>query len=559
MISMVTDGDALDTVTQGPDGILAGLRPGSIYLDMSTVSPHTSRTLAERVASRGAAMLAAPVSGSVQAVEEGTLTIIAGGPADAFEHVEPILRQLGRTVTYVGDAGHALLLKLAINISLAVQMLAFSEGVLLAEQGGVDRNVALQVMTHSAIGSPMLQARAAAAARTARPRLVRCGHDAKRPPARTRLRTRRRRTHALHHRGRPDAQHHPRSRVRAPRHRRRVPDALRPGRGATRSDTRIGRGVTSTAENTRTPGRPRSEKAHKAILAAAMELLFDQGLHAMSMDEVARRAGVSKATIYRWWPSKERLALDALATEWASTPPAGQRHTGSLRGDLLTRFLPWLRQLNHKPYARVVAGLVAEAQTNPEFAELYRQHFVQARRDATRELLVQARDRGEIAANHRPRSHPRPALRPHLPPPAARPRPPHRAIRPTSHRLRHHRNIRERTHRTAMKLRRQPGPTMADRRRSYGAYSAGRTGSSPPRSLAAQELHPPRRAATPLTHSAAPAPSRGAPAGGAAQLHEEGADLAPGRELGHFRVRRSPLKALHRVEKPGQDLDVPAG
>jgi len=96
---------------------------------------------------------------------------------------------------------------------------------------------------------------------------------------------------------------------------------------------------------------------------------------------------------------KERLALDALATEWASSPPAGQRHTGSLRGDLLTRFRPWLRQLNRKSFARVVAGLVAEAQTNPEFAELYRKHFVQPRRDATRELLVRARHRGEIAAN----------------------------------------------------------------------------------------------------------------------------------------------------------------
>ena len=161
VISMVTDRDALDTVTQGPDGILAGLRPGSIYIDMSTVSPHTSRTLAQRVASAGAAMLSAPVSGSVHAVEKGTLTIIAGGPVDAFDHVKPILRQLGRTVTYVGDTGHALLLKLAINISLAVQMLAFSEGVLLAEQGGIDQTVALQVMTNSAIGSPMLKARAA--------------------------------------------------------------------------------------------------------------------------------------------------------------------------------------------------------------------------------------------------------------------------------------------------------------------------------------------------------------------------------------------------------------
>jgi len=160
VISMVTNGDALDAVTQGPDGILAGLAPGSVYIDMSTVSPQTSRTLAERAALRGAAMLSAPVSGSVPAAAEGSLAIIAGGPADAFERVEPILRQLGSTVTLVGDTGHALLLKLAINISLAVQMLAFSEGLLLAELGGLDRTVALQVMTHSPIGSPMLQARA---------------------------------------------------------------------------------------------------------------------------------------------------------------------------------------------------------------------------------------------------------------------------------------------------------------------------------------------------------------------------------------------------------------
>jgi len=156
--------------------------------------------------------------------------------------------------------------------------------------------------------------------------------------------------------------------------------------------------MTGIDQSPRAPGRPRSEKARQAILASAMDLLLAQGLHAMSMDDVARRAGVSKATIYRWWPSKERLALDALATEWATMPPAGQRQTGSLCGDLLARFRPWIRQLNRKPYARVVAGLVAEAQQNPEFAELYREHFVRPRRDATRELLVQARDRGEIVA-----------------------------------------------------------------------------------------------------------------------------------------------------------------
>jgi AcrR family transcriptional regulator len=157
--------------------------------------------------------------------------------------------------------------------------------------------------------------------------------------------------------------------------------------------------MTSTAADPPPRGRPRSEKARKAILAAAMELLLDHGLHAMSMDDVARDAGVSKATIYRWWPSKERLALDTLAAEWESTPSASRRETGDLRGDLLARFRPWVRQLNSKPFARVVGGLVAEAQTNPEFGKLYREQFVQPRRDATRELLLQARDRREIAAD----------------------------------------------------------------------------------------------------------------------------------------------------------------
>jgi 3-hydroxyisobutyrate dehydrogenase-like beta-hydroxyacid dehydrogenase len=160
VISMVANDAALQAVTGAEDGILAGLAPGSVYIDMSTVSPRASRTLAARVASTGAAMLAAPVSGSVPAVETGTLAIMVGGSAEAFERVEPILRELGSTVTFVGDVGHALLLKLGINISLGVQMLAFSEGVLLAERGGVDRAVALDVLTHSAIGSPMLQARA---------------------------------------------------------------------------------------------------------------------------------------------------------------------------------------------------------------------------------------------------------------------------------------------------------------------------------------------------------------------------------------------------------------
>jgi 3-hydroxyisobutyrate dehydrogenase-like beta-hydroxyacid dehydrogenase len=160
VISMVTNDAALAAVTDGPEGILAGLSPDAVYVDMSTVSPRTSRDLEARVIALGAQMLSAPVSGSVPAVESGTLAIMVGGATEAFERVEPILNQLGSTVTFVGDVEHALLLKLGINVSLAAQMLAFSEGVQLAERGGVDRRTALDVLTHSAIASPMLQARA---------------------------------------------------------------------------------------------------------------------------------------------------------------------------------------------------------------------------------------------------------------------------------------------------------------------------------------------------------------------------------------------------------------
>jgi AcrR family transcriptional regulator len=154
--------------------------------------------------------------------------------------------------------------------------------------------------------------------------------------------------------------------------------------------------MTDTTEETRPRGRPRSETAQAAILSAAIALLLDQGLHAMSMDDVAERAGVSKATIYRWWASKELLALDALATAWATPSSTKQRDTGNLRGDLLAHLRPWIRQVNEKPYGRVIAGLVAQAQTDPDFAKLYREQFVQPRRDSMRPVLVRAITRGEI-------------------------------------------------------------------------------------------------------------------------------------------------------------------
>jgi 3-hydroxyisobutyrate dehydrogenase-like beta-hydroxyacid dehydrogenase len=159
IFSMVTDDSALEAIVAGPDGILAGLAGPKIYVDMSTVSPRVSRDLAERVRATGATMLDAPVSGSIPQAQTGTLTIMVGGDEAAYDIVEPLLHQLGQSVTRVGTNGHGLLLKLAVNISLAVQTLAFSEGLLLAERGGIDPQLAADVMSTSAIGSPMLKAR----------------------------------------------------------------------------------------------------------------------------------------------------------------------------------------------------------------------------------------------------------------------------------------------------------------------------------------------------------------------------------------------------------------
>ncbi len=146
---------------------------------------------------------------------------------------------------------------------------------------------------------------------------------------------------------------------------------------------------------TRQRGRPRSEKARQAIMDAAAELLLARGLSAVSMDAVAERARVSKATIYRWWPTKESLALDALYTEWAAVQP-GPRDTGTLHGDLLALVRPWSRLATSKPYGRVIAALITEAQTDPAFAAEYRQRLVEPRRDQARAVFRRAIERGEI-------------------------------------------------------------------------------------------------------------------------------------------------------------------
>jgi len=157
--TMVTNTAALRSFMEGEDGLCAGMRPGMIHLDMSTVSPAISRELADRVKATGASMLDSPVSGSVVTLEEGKLTLMVGGDHDVFKKVEPILLDIGPKATYVGANGLAVTMKIATNLSLAVQMLAFSEGVLLAEKSGIKREVAVEVLVNSAIASPMVKYR----------------------------------------------------------------------------------------------------------------------------------------------------------------------------------------------------------------------------------------------------------------------------------------------------------------------------------------------------------------------------------------------------------------
>lgn len=159
VFSMVSNTNALLGVADGPDGITAGLGPGKIYLDMSTISPATSRELAERVARTGAHMLDAPVSGNHITLKQGALAIMVGGPAEDFDRAKPILLDIGPKVTHVGGNGLALSMKIASNLSLAVQMLAFSEAVLLAEKSGISRAAAVEVLTNSVIASPMIKYR----------------------------------------------------------------------------------------------------------------------------------------------------------------------------------------------------------------------------------------------------------------------------------------------------------------------------------------------------------------------------------------------------------------
>jgi 3-hydroxyisobutyrate dehydrogenase-like beta-hydroxyacid dehydrogenase len=159
VFTMVTNTQALEEVVLGPDGVLAGLGPGKTLVDMSTISPEASRKIAEKVRARGAQMLDAPVSGSVSTLEGGQLSIMVAGERSTFDALKPVLLDIGPSVDYVGENGKAVLMKIAINLSLAVQMVAFSEAVLVAEKGGISREDAVAVLLKSVIASPMLKYR----------------------------------------------------------------------------------------------------------------------------------------------------------------------------------------------------------------------------------------------------------------------------------------------------------------------------------------------------------------------------------------------------------------
>lgn len=156
VFSIVTDAAAVQSVALGSDGIIAGLKQGGVYLDMSTIAPDSSRAVAAEFAKAGLTMLDAPISGSTVTLAEGKASIMVGGDKAAFERVQPVLLAIGPKVSYIGGNGLAVQLKLAINLVLMVEVIAFGEGVALAEKGGVAREVAVDAMLKSVVASPVL-------------------------------------------------------------------------------------------------------------------------------------------------------------------------------------------------------------------------------------------------------------------------------------------------------------------------------------------------------------------------------------------------------------------
>ena len=156
VFSIVTDAAAVKSVALGDNGVIAGLGKDGVYLDMSTIAPDASRAVGAEFAKAGLTMLDAPISGSTATLAEGKASIMVGGDQAAFERVQPVLLAIGPKVTYIGASGLAVQMKLAINLVLMVEVIAFCEGVALAEKGGIAREVAVDAMLKSVVASPVL-------------------------------------------------------------------------------------------------------------------------------------------------------------------------------------------------------------------------------------------------------------------------------------------------------------------------------------------------------------------------------------------------------------------
>ncbi|HWL50532.1 MAG TPA: NAD(P)-dependent oxidoreductase [Acidimicrobiia bacterium] len=156
VLSIVTDAAAVEAVAIGEDGIVSGLAPDGIYADMSTIDPDATRRIASMFANAGLTMLDAPLSGSPISLEQDKASVMVGGDRAAFERVRPVLEAIGPIVTYIGASGMAVQMKVAINLCLIVEMVAFSEAVALAEKGGVNRAVAVDAMLKSVVASPVM-------------------------------------------------------------------------------------------------------------------------------------------------------------------------------------------------------------------------------------------------------------------------------------------------------------------------------------------------------------------------------------------------------------------
>ena len=156
VLSIVTDAAAVEAVAIGADGIISGLHPDGVYADMSTIDPDATRRIATTFAQAGLTMLDAPLSGSPISLEQDKASVMVGGDRVAFERVRPVLESIGPIVTYIGPSGMAVQMKVAINLCLIVEMVAFSEAVALAEKGGVDRAVAVDAMLKSVVASPVM-------------------------------------------------------------------------------------------------------------------------------------------------------------------------------------------------------------------------------------------------------------------------------------------------------------------------------------------------------------------------------------------------------------------